>query len=484
MERTKTTDENQSRGNYFPTTQFLLTTFKEPLNARIKEVRVFMERGSSFHGPAMQLLSSNYIISGTGRDDKSFLIGGSVALGILLMLLAIAIWWFIIKRRKLKQKNSKAASRPSEVLTKPPDIQVNKIEFTVPSSNLKHRAYDNLSPNEQTLPLIGPCFETSSNESLDSNRTPEGIPTAFGLLRPDLYLSDTESENSGFPPGHIGRIWFRLEFNCETENLFVTVAKIENLPARQHRGSSLSMSGASTCDSFVRIFLLPDEKRYLQTKVKKRTLNPKFNQEFAFCMSYSILRERTLRFSVFDVDRFTRQTVIGHALYSLENLDITMALDEWKDLEKVALPSTENFGEILISMTYLEPINRMAVTVVKATGLHLVDFQILNPYVKVSHSVLGKVTKTKKTPVHKENSYPEFDYCFEFKINPDILERTCFTIEVMHNTSPALKQDKMIGRIDIGGPLVSRGKELDHWNEVMLHRNYPVKEWHYLKHLT
>ena len=85
---------------------------------------------------------------------------------------------------------------------------------------------------------------------------------------------------------------------------------------------------------------------------------------------------------------------------------------------------------------------------------------LADPYVKVSHSVLGKVTKTKKTPVHKENSYPEFDYCFEFKINPDVLERTCFTIEVMHNTSPALKQDKMIGRIDIGDHLCHVVKNL------------------------
>ena len=182
---------------------------------------------------------------------------------------------------------------------------------------------------------------SGSTDSIESDRKSEGIPTAFGLLRPDLYASDNEQEDSGFPPGHMGRIWFRLEYDCEAENLFVTVINIANLPPRQQRGSSLSMSGSSTCDSFVRIYLLPDEKRYLQTKVKKRTRNPNFHQKFAFSMSYSILLERTLRFSVFDVDRFTRQSIIGHALYSLEDLDITMATEEWQDLEKVALVSSD-----------------------------------------------------------------------------------------------------------------------------------------------
>ena len=95
---------------------------------------------------------------------------------------------------------------------------------------------------------------------------------------------------------------------------------------------------------------------------------------------------------------------------------------------------------------------------------------------------MGKVTKSKKTPVHRETAEPHFDFCFEFKINTDVLEQTCFTVEVMHSTSPVLKQDKMIGRIDIGGSLVSRGKGLDHWTDAMLHPNTPVKEWHYLKH--
>ena len=95
---------------------------------------------------------------------------------------------------------------------------------------------------------------------------------------------------------------------------------------------------------------------------------------------------------------------------------------------------------------------------------------------------MGKVNKSKKTPVFRDTSDPQFDFCFEFKINPDVLEQTCFTVEVFHSTSPVLKHDKLIGRVDIGGSLVSRGKGLDHWTDSMLHQNVPIKQWHYLKH--
>ena len=262
------------------------------------------------------------------------------------------MWWFLAKKNKVKEKKKKSTrlkgSRRKVVSKTPPEIKVNTIEFTVPTKKQNHQPWENgsgLEKDDQRSPLIALRSKESStisrsSDSLDSDgRSESGIPTAYGLLRPDLYASDYESDHEEFPANHIGRIWFRLEYDCEAENLYVTVVKIENLPPRQQRGASLSMAGSSTCDSFVRIYLLPDEKRYLQTKVKKRTRNPKFLQKFAFSMSYSILRERTLRFSVFDVDRFSRQTIIGHALFTLESLDITMATEEWIDLRKVALVS-------------------------------------------------------------------------------------------------------------------------------------------------
>lgn len=174
------------------------------------------------------------------------------------------------------------------------------------------------------------------NISIDTVQD-SGIKTTVGLLKPELYntINDEDNEcDEDLPPGNIGRVWYNLEYDPESEKLIVTVDRIKNLPGRQQRSSSISLSSTSSCDPFIRLYLLPDEKRYLQSKMKRKTRNPTFKETFMFTMSYNLLIERTLRITVFDVDRFMRQTVIGHTLYSLTNFNVTMPTDIWGDIEK------------------------------------------------------------------------------------------------------------------------------------------------------
>ena len=278
------------------------------------------------------------------------------------------IVWFLYKRRKKERAKSDALKNEYKVLPKAPEIKVNAIKFTVPQLQKKHKSWsvekqDSIGSKESrdkyakhianeglgysaTPPPVPTTYPSTtqhihkafSAESLTSSAESagyKGLQTDIGLLRPDLYVSDSETDQQDeiYPAGHIGRLWFRVEYDVETENLVVTLIKVRHLPGRQAR-SSISMSPISSCDPFVRIYLLPDEKRYLQSKMKKRTRNPTFNQTFAFTMSYGLLRNRTLRFSVYDVDRFMRQVAIGHVLFPLEKLDITTPTEEWADLER------------------------------------------------------------------------------------------------------------------------------------------------------
>ena len=66
---------------------------------------------------------------------------------------------------------------------------------------------------------------------------------------------------------------FQLEYDFNTQTLNVTAVQCSELPA-------LDMGGTS--DPYVKVYLMPDKKRKFETKVHRKTLNPFFNETFAF----------------------------------------------------------------------------------------------------------------------------------------------------------------------------------------------------------
>jgi Ca2+-dependent lipid-binding protein len=53
----------------------------------------------------------------------------------------------------------------------------------------------------------------------------------------------------------------------------LAVLQAKELPAKDISGTS---------DPYVRVTLLPDKKHRLETKIKRRTLNPRWNETFYF----------------------------------------------------------------------------------------------------------------------------------------------------------------------------------------------------------
>lgn len=82
-----------------------------------------------------------------------------------------------------------------------------------------------------------------------------------------------DDDHEGPVSEKLGRIQFSLGYSFQDTTLTVKILKGQDLPAKDFSGTS---------DPFVKIYLLPDRKHKLETKVKRKNLNPHWNETFLF----------------------------------------------------------------------------------------------------------------------------------------------------------------------------------------------------------
>ncbi|KAL6036945.1 hypothetical protein STEG23_005501, partial [Scotinomys teguina] len=192
-------------------------------------------------------------------------------------------------------------------------------QTTEPASSTRHTSFKRHLPRQMHV------------SSVDyGNELPPAAeqPTSIGRIKPELYKQksvdgdDAKSEAAK----SCGKINFSLRYDYESETLIVRILKAFDLPAKDFCGSS---------DPYVKIYLLPDRKCKMQTRVHRKTLNPTFDENFHFPVPYEELADRKLHLSVFDFDRFSRHDMIGEVI--LDNLfeasDLSRETSIWKDIQ-------------------------------------------------------------------------------------------------------------------------------------------------------
>ncbi|XP_022245068.1 synaptotagmin-15-like isoform X3 [Limulus polyphemus] len=352
--------------------------------------------------------------------------------------------------------------------------QERPINFVVPAMSLSilHSPGEtSLSSSSSPDAILGSRLSLIDNGPLGPSDSP-----LLGGLNPELYKVsyDNTGEEFFFPDGHRGRLWFSLEYDATKERLVVQLIKGKNFPSR-------TLGSVNCCDPFVRIFLLPDERRYLQTKIKKKTCNPKFEENFVFQIPNKAIEERTLKFTVFDSDRGKKYNLIGHVIYPLKDTDVTTNENVivWRDLEKDVDEASSEHGEMLVSMTYSHNLERLTVTVFEVQGLRLPeDTTVLNTYVKITFMLDNKPVKTKKSLVAKKTAEPKYNETFIFRLAPNCVNTASFILQVM--AASGSQKDKSLGRVVLGSYMFARGKAMEHWNEVVTGNHRQVRCWHKL----
>ncbi|XP_051917839.1 synaptotagmin-7 isoform X4 [Hippocampus zosterae] len=286
-----------------------------------------------------------------------------------------------------------------------------------------------------------------------------------------VMLSPGSEDDDGEGPisEKLGRIQFSIGYSFQNTTLTVKVLRGQELPAKDFSGTS---------DPFVKIYLLPDKKHKLETKVKRKNLNPHWNETFLFeGFPYEKVRERTLYLQVLDYDRFSRNDPIGEVSIPLNKVELGQIKTFWKELKPCSDGSGRR-GDLLLSLCYNPTANTITVNIIKARNLKAMDIGgTSDPYVKVWLMHKDRRVEKKKTVTMKRCLNPVFNESFPFDVPAHVLRETTIIITVMDKDR--LSRNDVIGKIYLSWK--SGPAEVKHWKDMLARPRTNVAQWHALK---
>ncbi|CAN7992914.1 unnamed protein product, partial [Ixodes hexagonus] len=305
-------------------------------------------------------------------------------------------------------------------------------------------------------------------------------PSAEGLvgnLLPRSYSCgynwSDDDETPPTPSSAHGRLWFSLTYSNDDQELDVNIIKAKYLPGRR------GLNNAPR-DPFVRVYLLPDEDSFRQTEVKRRTLSPKFDETVKFNIEEGEARRRTLRLSVYDIDRRKVRHCLGHVMLNLEKEPFTPEKVIWMDLDNVPKKSSQ-IGEIQVSLTCNPFTNRIKAAAVQVRRFSRLQENSSSVYVKLSLNHGRKSVKEKATEPREWGTGDEVSFAdvFNFGVAGRYFDSCSLSFTVM--VSPDGTDYYRLGKTVLGPFMYARGEELRHWQDMLTNPRSPVVRWHALE---
>ncbi|XP_055725252.1 uncharacterized protein LOC129815440 isoform X2 [Salvelinus fontinalis] len=160
-------------------------------------------------------------------------------------------------------------------------------------------------------------------------------PDSQILLRAELKILESKMVDligHGILPcaaRNCGQVKLSLSYASKKKKLTITV----------HACRDLESSSKDGLDTYVSLMLLPDKNKATKrkTSIKKRDLNPEYNERFEFELSVEEARRRHLSVSVKNSKAsFRSSDLIGQVQIELAQIDLASGVTEWFDLKQEA----------------------------------------------------------------------------------------------------------------------------------------------------
>ncbi|XP_042807426.1 synaptotagmin-like protein 1 isoform X2 [Panthera leo] len=248
-----------------------------------------------------------------------------------------------------------------------------------------------------------------------------------------------------------GSVHFALRYEPGTAELSVHVIQCQGLAAARRRRS----------DPYVKSYLLPDKQSKRKTAVKKRNLNPVFNETLRYSVPQAELRGRVLSLSVWHRESLGRNIFLGEVEVPLDTWDWGSA-STWLPLQPRVPPSPDDLpsrGLLSLSVKYvpagsegagLPPSGELHFWVKEAQGLVPQRSGTLDSYVQCSVLPDDSRASRQRTRVVRRSLSPVFNHTMVYDgFGPADLRQACAELSLWDHGALASRQ--------LGGTRLSLG---------------------------
>ncbi|XP_073517985.1 synaptotagmin-like protein 2 isoform X15 [Phyllobates terribilis] len=224
------------------------------------------------------------------------------------------------------------------VLYKKPDTPSEKSNSKKDEGKLENQKEDMLAPLENSFPENAEKFKRMS----------QSVPT---FLQDDVSGSVMSVYSGDFGNVDIkGNIEYSIEYVEQLKEFLIYIYQCKDLAAADVK--------KQRSDPYVKAYLLPEKAKMgkRKTAVKKKTLNPVYNEILRYKIPKQSLQAQTLNLSVWHRDVLGRNSFLGEVNQNLANWEWENKQKNWYPLEPRTPASSiglVNRGEMKLSLQYV-----------------------------------------------------------------------------------------------------------------------------------